>query len=184
MPESAVTKRALAATLKSLLIKKPLNKITVGDICEQCGMSRKGFYYHFKDKYDLVNWIFDSEFLEAGANKRYRSSWDFLLDICTYFYDNRAFYIRAFQVEGQNSFASYFADRIQPLIERYLENAFEDDQHAHFYSVFFTDAFHAAIVRWLREDAAIEPAEFVYLLCKATSNIAEHMSDVPPVNGG
>lgn len=26
-------------------------------------MSRKSFYYHFKDKYDLVAWIFDENFI-------------------------------------------------------------------------------------------------------------------------
>ena len=28
-------------------------------------MNRKSFYYHFKDKFDLVNWIFDVEYLST-----------------------------------------------------------------------------------------------------------------------
>lgn len=44
--------------MKKLMEKKPFSKISVGDICEDCGMNRKSFYYHFRDKYDLVNWIF------------------------------------------------------------------------------------------------------------------------------
>ena len=48
------TKYALEASLKHLLAQKPLNKITINDITEDCGINRMTFYYHFKDIYDLV----------------------------------------------------------------------------------------------------------------------------------
>ena len=51
---SQVTKRALEQSLKNLLLKKPLTKITINDIAEDCGINRMTFYYHFKDIYDLV----------------------------------------------------------------------------------------------------------------------------------
>ena len=54
---SQTTKRALEASLKKLLLEKPLNKITINDITEDCGVNRMTFYYHFKDIYDLVDWI-------------------------------------------------------------------------------------------------------------------------------
>ena len=53
---SQTTKRALEASLKKLLLQKPLSKITVSDLTEDCGVSRMTFYYHFKDIYDLVEW--------------------------------------------------------------------------------------------------------------------------------
>ena len=37
---SQVTKRALEASLKHLLLQKPLNKITINDIAEDCGINR------------------------------------------------------------------------------------------------------------------------------------------------
>ena len=46
---SKLTKRALAASLKKLLAQKPLSKITIADITEDCGMNRMTFYYHFQD---------------------------------------------------------------------------------------------------------------------------------------
>ena len=52
---SQTTKRALEASLKKLLLQKPLNKITINDITEDCGVNRMTFYYHFKDIYDLVD---------------------------------------------------------------------------------------------------------------------------------
>ena len=63
MADSNITKRTLASALKELMESTPFTKITVSDICAKCNMNRKSFYYHFKDKFDLVNWIFDVEYL-------------------------------------------------------------------------------------------------------------------------
>ena len=49
-----MTKAALAASLKKLLEKKPLSKITVTDITRECRINRHTFYYHFRDIYDLI----------------------------------------------------------------------------------------------------------------------------------
>ena len=37
------TKRALAASLKKLLSRKPLDRITVKDITDDCGVNRQTF---------------------------------------------------------------------------------------------------------------------------------------------
>lgn len=66
---SQVTKRALEASLKNLLLKKPLNKITINDITEDCGMNRMTFYYHFQDIYDLVEWACMEDAKRALENK-------------------------------------------------------------------------------------------------------------------
>ena len=58
-------------------MEKTFDKINISDICEPCYMNRKSFYYHFKDKYDLVNWIFDTEFMEFVGQKSLLQSWDF-----------------------------------------------------------------------------------------------------------
>ena len=58
---STITKRALAEALKKMMEKKLLSKITVTDLAEACGINRHTFYYHFRDIYDLVEWIYCSE---------------------------------------------------------------------------------------------------------------------------
>ena len=78
MAESNITKRALAVALKELVESRPFSKISIGDICEQCAISRKSFYYHFKDKYDLVNWIYYTEFIAAAEQKSTRLAGIFL----------------------------------------------------------------------------------------------------------
>ena len=78
MADSNITKNALAVSMKKLMEKKPFSKISVGDICEDCGMNRKSFYYHFRDKYDLVNWIFYVDFIERMDWSSCRNEWDML----------------------------------------------------------------------------------------------------------
>ena len=73
---SQVTKRALVASLKNQLLKKPLDKVTISDITDDCGISRMTFYYHFKDIYDLIEWAFEEEasaiFPDFGGQKGLR----------------------------------------------------------------------------------------------------------------
>ncbi|WP_246543174.1 TetR/AcrR family transcriptional regulator C-terminal domain-containing protein [Fusibacter paucivorans] len=116
MSDSVITKKALATAMKELMEKMPFNKINVGHICDLCDLNRKSFYYHFKDKYDLVNWIYYTEFIETIQTDDYEDDWGLLSDICQYFYKNRVFYINAFQVRGQNSFQDYFRDVLHPFV--------------------------------------------------------------------
>lgn len=72
LADSNITKRALASSLKELMETEPFSKIGVSDICEACEMNRKSFYYHFKDKYDLVNWIYYTECVTSLKEKEYQ----------------------------------------------------------------------------------------------------------------
>ncbi len=69
---SNTTKIAIAYALKELVQEKALNKITIQDIADKCGINRQTFYYHFQDIIDLVRWILisDAEKLVKG-NKTY-----------------------------------------------------------------------------------------------------------------
>ena len=55
--QSQQTKQALSEALKAMMKKKPLNKITVRELVEDCGVNRKTFYYHFEDIPDLLLWM-------------------------------------------------------------------------------------------------------------------------------
>ncbi len=69
------TKAALEESLKRLLLKKPLDKITITDLTTDCGISRMAFYYHFKDIYDLVEWSCVEDGAKALQGKKLTSTW-------------------------------------------------------------------------------------------------------------
>ena len=54
-------KETLADALIRLSAAKPISRITVQDIVNECNTSRRTFYNHFHDKYELINWIYESK---------------------------------------------------------------------------------------------------------------------------
>ena len=72
---SQITKKAIEASLKNLLLKKPFDKITINDIAEDCGISRMTFYYHFKDIYDLVEWACEEDVKKILEDKDDYKTW-------------------------------------------------------------------------------------------------------------
>lgn len=166
MADSNITKKALASAMKSLVTEVPFEKITIGDICERCHMHRKSFYYHFRDKYDLINWIFDSEIF-AIVNSLPNESTDermanFTL-VCGYFYDHRQFYRKILLVTGQNSFSEHFRNYIYRFIQKRLEPLINpaDEEIGTFCANFFADAMLCCIIRWLTDKNCVPPEEFV-----------------------
>ncbi|MEA5026260.1 MAG: TetR/AcrR family transcriptional regulator C-terminal domain-containing protein [Erysipelotrichaceae bacterium] len=172
MSDSLITKKALAEALKSLLKEESFTKIRVIDICTRCELNRNSFYYHFKDKYELANWIFNHEFIEEASKRLFVNGWEFMQALCEYFYANKDYYIRIFEYEGQNCFSEYFAEQMSPLITDYFKDIFVEDRYQNFIAGFFADAFRLAIMRWLKERMLTSPREFVDLLQITASGTA------------
>lgn len=161
MPDSSNTKMALAASMKTLMEKKDFSKISVGEICENCGINRKSFYYHFRDKYDLVNWIYYVDFLEHMNVSDSDSPWNVFTSICQYFYTESAFYRNALKIEGQNSFHDYFYETLSIYLRYLLQDIFPEEEQQTFSVNFFCDAFYAAIYRWLTSKKIMPVEEFL-----------------------
>ena len=165
MADSNITKRALATSLKELMAEQSFEKINVAQICERCNMNRKSFYYHFKDKYDLINWIFDTEFIELLKHENlsadYTERWAFIEKINRYFYQNHSFYRKALQIDDQNSFSDHFREYIRPLIAVRISKLFGEQQWDEFTLDFLSDAVVCAMERWLRTKECLPPEQFV-----------------------
>lgn len=170
MADSNSTKKLLANALKELMTETSFQKITISDICNRCNMSRKSFYYHFKDKYDLVNWIFDNEYLSTipdqfiVENELYDSRWDLIENLCCYFYANKNFYSKVFRIKGQNCFTDYFRELAEPLLAVRVQTITQDPTLIKFFAAFYIDAILSALERWIVEYNSITPAEFIKLL--------------------
>lgn len=58
------TQRVLKESFLALLRKKPINKITVKEVCESAELNRATFYSHYSDCFDLMEKI-EQEILKA-----------------------------------------------------------------------------------------------------------------------
>ena len=168
MADANITKRALASSMKELMLGKPFEKISVIDICEGCGMNRKSFYYHFKDKYDLVNWIFYTDFITLASSRTYESGWDLLVLVVDLFYRDPDFYRIALKIEGQNSFRDYFYESISPIFSLFLGGA-------EFNIQYISDAFLAVVTRWLADGCPEDPEAFVQVLRRMLTSIDDKL---------
>ena len=96
------TKRALEESLKRMLIKKPVNKITINDITEDCGVNRATFYYHFKDIYDLVEWSCEEDSKRAADGNTTYDTWEQgFLNIFYAIEENKPFILNVYHYVSQ-----------------------------------------------------------------------------------
>ena len=175
MADSNITKNALAQSLKTCMKSKPFSKISVGDICDGCSMNRKSFYYHFKDKYDLVNWIYLTEFVRTLRFDDCDSEWDVLLALCRYFYQERSFYRDILQITGQNSFQDIFTDTLGPFCRFFAHDIFGESEPSAFFLDFFSDALLASLRRWLNSPRPMLPEDYVEKLKSIAIPYSQHV---------
>ena len=94
MSDSLITKRALAKTLKELCQYRNFEKISINDLTNKCGLNRQTFYYHFQDKYDLLQWLYYDELFADIENIITFDNWDqCLLTVLEKIYQEKDFYI-------------------------------------------------------------------------------------------
>lgn len=54
-------KELLVKSFQELALQKPISKITITNITDNCGLSQPTFYRYFRDKYDLIAWAYISD---------------------------------------------------------------------------------------------------------------------------
>lgn len=62
------TKMVLKSSLLKLMKDKPINKITVTDICKMADINRGTFYIHYFDAYDLLEKIENDLFIQISES--------------------------------------------------------------------------------------------------------------------
>ena len=163
---SQTTKRALAASLKTLLLRKPLNKITINDIAEDCGISRMTFYYHFKDIYDLVEWICVEDAARALEGKKTYDTWQKgFLNIFHVVQANKPFILNVYRCVSRERIEQY----LNPLIRNLILGAVEeksagltvDEGDRQFIAGFYEHAFVGVMLDWIDGNMKEDPAVIV-----------------------
>ncbi len=92
--ESPDTKRLIADSLKELSKEKSFDKISVGEIAARSNVNRQTFYYHFQDKFGLLEWIYMEDYFRPNMKDLSWDNWDVCLTgILEAVYRDRAFCI-------------------------------------------------------------------------------------------
>lgn len=172
MIERKNIKQLLAESIKELMNGKSLHKITVQMITDNCDLTRQTFYYHFEDKFDLVNWIFRTNIDNISATSSPNIPWvGVLSEMLVSMKKDQKFYVNAMNCEGQNSFHQFITEYtriayVKELTKRLDSNSLSEEM---LFSIEF-NSFGAVgmIYNWIKNNMSIPPYEVAV-------NIADNM---------
>jgi len=155
------TKGMFADALESMMERMPLSKVHVADLCAQCNVERRVFYYHFKDKYDLVAWMFERDYASAADGQTPYSE-ALYAESHKRLWERRAFYRRAFEEDSQNSIWRYLlqfsVEANEWALKRYLGVATLSQEHA-FIARHFAHGNIGCLVDWLQGSISATPMQ-------------------------
>ena len=159
---SQTTKRALEASLKNLMLQKPLDKITINDIAEDCGISRMTFYYHFKDIYDLVEWSCVEDASKALEGKKTYDTWQQgFLQILEAVIANKPFILNVYHSVSREQVEIYLYkltyDLLIGVVEEKSVGMSVREEDKRFIADFYKFAFVGLILDWIRNGMKDDP---------------------------
>lgn len=163
---SKYTKNALGESLKKLLLKKPLNKITVTEIVEDCGVNRMTFYYHFHDIFDLLEWVCLKDAEREIEEQRSNSGWEeSLLHIFSKILNNKAFVTNIYQSVSSDYLERYIYRVSEAIFIRIIEEHDPDsslsDKDKMFIASYYKHAFLGIILNWIDDDMQDDPKDII-----------------------
>lgn len=149
------SKEKFAIVIETLLKKEPLDEIRVSEIVKESGLSRKTFYRHFCDKYDLMNWYFDQFYQESFGSIMVGSSWEEAMIRCLEIYENKQKILRnAYSSKDINGLRNHDINVTKKIYETFLikmgANILKDDMQ--FYIEIAARGGTDMVIEWILQD--------------------------------
>ena len=151
---SSSTKDALAAALKKMMGVKPIDKITVKDLVEICGVNRQTFYYHFDDVYDLLEWVFEEDANRVLPQEVVFEHWrEDVLIFMQYLQDNSTFTLNVYNSNSRLYMLRYLEEKMAGCIRSFAVIVSEgmniDRQDFEFTVQFYAKCAIGFIAHWM-----------------------------------
>lgn len=150
------TKSDLEQSLKRFLLKKPLDKITISDLTEDCGISRMAFYYHFRDIYDLVEWVCLEDATRALQGKKTYDTWkEGLLQIFEAVLENKPFILNVYHSLSREQIENYLFqlahDLLMGVVEEKSVGLSVSESEKQFIADFYKYGFVGVMLDWIKK---------------------------------
>lgn len=165
---SDYTKRAMSLSLKQLMVQKPLEKISIREIMEGCGMKRQNFYYHFEDIYALLKWMFREEIVTPLRQHEGVMFWqDGLLQLFRYLQENKAVCQCALRSLGRPFMKELFMDEIAQMVRHVADQLaepfqwMEKERELVMLTQFYVIALAGVIEAWVLDELEYTPEELI-----------------------
>ena len=125
-----LTKDAIAKALTDLLQERPIEKITIKDITDRCGINRQTFYYHFSDIYDLMEWTMDKELRKAlGTREISPTDWkEYVRKIFAVMRSRKRGLLNAYDEKNRLYYEVFLKKEIQPVVRQLVSECPEAEE--------------------------------------------------------
>lgn len=157
------TKYAFADAIKQLLITKDLRKVRVKELCDLCGTERPTFYYHFKDKYELISWIYEQDFKHATEKAEGRYNIIQLEHLLITMRKEQIFYQKAFADVSQNNLYRHIYETNVKLFAKIIKEQFPLqtlNTEQEFALNFYTNAWIGCLYDWIMKTYDVSAQEY------------------------
>ena len=164
--QNNMTKQALEASLKKLLMHKPIDKITINDLTTDCGISRMSFYYHFKDIYDLVEWVCVEDGRRALQDKKTYDTWqEGILQVFEAVLENKPFILNVYRSISREKIENYLYkltfDLIAAVVEEKCVGIGLAREDKGFIAEFYKFGFVGIMLEWIEHGMKEDYTEIV-----------------------
>ena len=169
------TKQAFADALKSLLATKELSAVRVQELCRSCGTERPTFYYHFRDKYDLVSWIYEQDLQKSVRLSGESFGVNQLEQLLLIMQADQTFYRKAFHDSGQNALLTYILQSNIRLAREVLRDSHALDhltREQEFQIRVYTYAWCGCLQDWIGGRYDFSAARYAGLMYRSMSELA------------
>ena len=119
-----ITKNAIKTAYRSLLSQKPMDKITVRDIVDECGLTRNTFYYYYCDIYEVAKEIV-TDTTHTILNDLYngRLTWSqFCENLLTILKQNYKLMSNMFRISDDEILLKHFDNAVQTVFVFYVDS--------------------------------------------------------------
>ena len=166
MSESILTKKIIADGFRTVMAKKSFEKITISDITDQCGLNRQTFYYHFQDKYELLNWILYTEVITPFTEDLTIDNWnEKLLGILIVVKKHSRFYSNAFNTTHGDEFRQFLFNTVTGIlcgvIDQIAEGQTVNPDDKQFIAEFLSYGVSGSVTNWVRTGMKQSPEDTV-----------------------
>jgi Transcriptional regulator len=176
---SLKTKRTLAGSLKKLMEQKSLSRITISELCRDCGLNRKTFYYHFDDIQSLLKWMLEQEAENVIKKQDLLTDYQALLSlVIDYVDDNNDILNRMYDTTKQNSITNFFFPELRKAVKDMIEDLEKktgcavDEEFREFLGSFYTTSLSSLLIDRLQETCAYTKEELMdYIIFTLRSSL-------------
>lgn len=156
---SQLTKKALADALIKELQTKTIDKISIKDLTDQCGINRQTFYYHFTDIYALMEWTLKRYLIEKFQTQESNNTttMDNIQYLISFLTDERRMLLNAYDNRNYIYYHQFLTNYLSPLIKaRVMEEPLASqlaEEKINFIVTAYTYALVGLAIDWINRGA-------------------------------